>query len=41
MILLNEVEEGEDMSEKRKVIYYRDERNDEFSRAQIIPKKID
>ena len=29
------------MSEKRTVIYYRDERNDEFSRAQITPRKID
>lgn len=29
------------MSEKRKVIYYRDELNDEFSKAQITPKKID
>ena len=27
--------------ERRRVIYYRDEQNDEFSRAQIEPKKID
>ena len=27
--------------DKRKVIYYRDEQNDEFSVAQITPKKID
>ncbi len=27
--------------EKRKVIYYTDEKNDEFSRAKITPKKID
>lgn len=27
--------------EKRKIIYYTDELNDEFSKAQIIPKKID
>lgn len=27
--------------EKRKVIYYKDELNDEFSKAQITPKKVD
>lgn len=32
---------GRDLMDKRKVIYYRDELNDEFSTAQITPRTID
>lgn len=30
-----------DKLKEKQVIYYQDELNDEFSRAKIIPKKID